>query len=89
MIAPLDYTNLLFAVFYGYFFFGETPPVSVWIGAPLVIAAGLIILWREYRLSQTRAAPVVVPNALAEGYREPAIPPGRQSDPATATSIHS
>jgi hypothetical protein len=30
-----------------------------------------------------------VPNALAEGYREPAIPPGRQSDPATATSIHS
>jgi len=70
MIAPLDYTNLLFAVIYGYLFFGETPYVSVWIGAPLVIAAGLIILWREYRASQARAAPVVVPNALAEGHRE-------------------
>src|SRR5262249_23669266 len=70
MIAPLDYTNLLFAVFYGYFFFGETPNVSVWIGAPLVIAAGLIILWREYRASLVRAAPVVVPNALAEAHRE-------------------
>ena len=89
MIAPLDYTNLLFAVVYGYVFFGETPHASVWIGAPLVIAAGLIILWREYRLAQTRAAPVVVPNALAEGHREPAIPPGKQSDPAAATGIHS
>jgi drug/metabolite transporter (DMT)-like permease len=85
-IAPLDYTNLLFAVCYGYFFFGETPHVSVWIGAPLVIAAGLIILWREYRLSQLRAAPVVVPNALAEGHREPAI---SRSDPGAAASIHS
>jgi drug/metabolite transporter (DMT)-like permease len=70
MIAPLDYTNLLFAVLYGYVFFGEAPHVSMWIGAPLVIAAGLIILWREYRASQVRAAPVVVPNALAEGHRE-------------------
>jgi drug/metabolite transporter (DMT)-like permease len=69
-IAPLDYANLLVAVVLGYVFFDETPHVSIWIGAPLVIAAGLIILWREYRLSQARAAPVVVPNAFAEGHRE-------------------
>jgi drug/metabolite transporter (DMT)-like permease len=69
-IAPLDYTNLLFAVTFGYVFFGETPHLSIWIGAPLVIAGGLIILWREYTSSRTRAAPVVVPNALAEGHRE-------------------
>lgn len=48
-IAPLDYGNLLLAVGYGYFVFGEAPGVSTWIGAPLVIAAGLLILWREYR----------------------------------------
>ncbi len=69
-IAPLDYTNLLFAVLLGYFFFGETPHVSVWIGAPLVIAAGLIILWREYTASRARSVPVVVPNTLAEPHRE-------------------
>ena len=69
-IAPLDYTNLLFAVAFGYFIFGEMPHVSIWVGAPLVIAAGLIILWREYSQSLARAAPVVVPNALAEGHRE-------------------
>ena len=89
MIAPLDYTNLLFAVLYGYFFFGESPHVSMWIGAPLVIAAGLIILWREYRLSRARAAPVVVPNALAEGHREPGVPAAGPSDPAPAAGIHS
>jgi len=58
-IAPLDYTNLLFAVAFGYYFFGEVPHWSMWIGAPLVIAAGLIILWREYRRYAVSPAPVV------------------------------
>lgn len=60
-IAPLDYTNLLFAVAFGYYLFGEVPHWSMWIGAPLVIAAGLIILWREYR--RYAAAEPVPPSA--------------------------
>lgn len=48
-IAPLDYGNLLLAVTLGYVFFDETPHLSIWLGAPLVIASGSIILWREYR----------------------------------------
>jgi drug/metabolite transporter (DMT)-like permease len=51
-IAPLEYTSLIVAVAIGYFIFGEIPHLSTWVGAPLVIIAGLIILWREYRLSQ-------------------------------------
>jgi drug/metabolite transporter (DMT)-like permease len=61
-IAPLDYTNLLLAVFFGWFFFDELPHVSTWIGAPLVVAAGAIILWREYRLALPRRVPAVTPN---------------------------
>jgi drug/metabolite transporter (DMT)-like permease len=61
-VAPLDYANLLLAVLYGYYFFDELPHPSTWIGAPLVIAAGAIILWREYRLAVPRAAPPVSPN---------------------------
>ena len=62
-IAPLDYANLLLAVLLGYVFFDETPHVSIWIGAPLVIAAGSIILWREYRRSAAPPVPLVAPNA--------------------------
>ena len=52
MIAPLDYTNMIMAVILGYVFFDEMPSLSVWIGAPLVVGAGLIILWREYDLKK-------------------------------------
>jgi len=58
-LAPLDYTNLLLAVALGYYFFAEVPHWSMWIGAPLVITAGLIILWREYRRYAAVPAPVV------------------------------
>jgi drug/metabolite transporter (DMT)-like permease len=61
-LAPLDYTNLLLAVALGLIFFDEVPHWSMWIGAPLVIAAGLIILWREYRRYAAVPAPVVPNN---------------------------
>jgi drug/metabolite transporter (DMT)-like permease len=51
-IAPLDYSNMIMAVTLGYLFFDEIPALSIWIGAPLVVGAGLIILWREYYLKR-------------------------------------
>lgn len=52
-LAPLDYTNMVMAVLLGYFFFGEVPGLSIWMGAPLIIAAGLVIFWREYTLHKS------------------------------------
>jgi drug/metabolite transporter (DMT)-like permease len=57
-LAPLDYSNLVLAAILGYAFFDEIPSLSVWIGAPLVIGAGLIILWREYYLKKQLSTPV-------------------------------
>jgi drug/metabolite transporter (DMT)-like permease len=51
-IAPLDYTNMIMSVLLGYLFFDEIPALSIWLGAPLVVGAGLIILWREYYLKK-------------------------------------
>ena len=48
LVAPLDYVNMLLAVAIGYYFFGEIPQFSTWLGAPLVIGSGAIIIWREY-----------------------------------------
>jgi drug/metabolite transporter (DMT)-like permease len=55
-IAPLDYTNMIMSVLLGYFLFEEIPSLSIWIGAPLVVGAGLIILWREYYLKKQLSA---------------------------------
>ena len=62
LVAPLDYVNMLIAVAMGFFLFGEIPHVATWIGAPLVIAAGGLILWREYTMfKRIRSAQRVVP----------------------------
>jgi drug/metabolite transporter (DMT)-like permease len=51
-IAPLEYTSMIMAVALGYLFFDEVPSRSIWIGAPLVIIAGSIVLWREHFLKK-------------------------------------
>jgi drug/metabolite transporter (DMT)-like permease len=56
-IAPLEYTSMIMAVSLGYLFFAETPTPSIWIGAPLVIAAGSIVLWREHFLKKQISPP--------------------------------
>ena len=39
----------------GAFVFAELPAAQVWIGGAIVIAAGLLILWRERKLGKDRA----------------------------------
>ncbi len=51
-LAPFWYAQLFFASFIGYFFFGEVPTGPMIAGAVLVIASGLLILWRESQLGK-------------------------------------
>lgn len=39
VFAVVDYTGLLWAAFYGYLFFAETPELRLWIGGGLIIGA--------------------------------------------------
>lgn len=50
LIMPMDYTSLLWAVLFGMWLFGEVPTPWISIGAPIIIASGLVIVWREHRL---------------------------------------
>ena len=50
VIAPFEYTSILLAVASGYWFFNEVPTNTVLVGVALVIAAGLIIIYRERQL---------------------------------------
>lgn len=46
-IIIIDYTSLLWAVGYGWLVFNTPPSSGLWLGAPLILAAGLVIAWRE------------------------------------------
>jgi drug/metabolite transporter (DMT)-like permease len=54
LLAPFDYTAIIWAAALGYFVFGELPMANVWIGTVFVVSAGLLILWREHRLKLAR-----------------------------------
>ena len=47
VVAPFDYTALVFATGFGYAIWGQIPDRFVWAGAAIVIASGLYILHRE------------------------------------------
>jgi drug/metabolite transporter (DMT)-like permease len=55
VLAPFDYTMMIWAASLGYFLFGDLPTAQVLIGASFVIGAGLLILWRERVLGRKRA----------------------------------
>lgn len=49
VVVPMDYSGLLWATLYGYLFFGVLPTSMTWLGAPIIVASGLYIVWREHR----------------------------------------
>jgi drug/metabolite transporter (DMT)-like permease len=52
VMAPIDYTRLVFAVAAGFVLFHEKPSVAVLIGAGVVVASTLFISWREHQVSR-------------------------------------
>lgn len=54
LVAPFSYTAMLYSVAIGYVWFGEVPEPVVLLGAAIVIAAGLFVIWREQRLGLDR-----------------------------------
>lgn len=47
VVAPFDYTAMLWALAFGFFVFGTFPSTSVLVGAALICASGLFIIHRE------------------------------------------
>lgn len=62
-LAPFDYVSMLFALLIGYFVFSEIPTAATLLGSAIVIAAGILIIYRERQLGLVRgkARPNVTP----------------------------
>ena len=61
IIAPFEYSSMLFAIVIGLIFFDEVPTLQMLVGASIVIAAGVLIILREryLRIQRGKARKVV------------------------------
>ena len=61
LIAPAQYLIILWAVFWGAAVWGEIPGTRELVGGSIIVAAGLVILYRERVRGSVRAAGTPVP----------------------------
>jgi Predicted membrane protein len=47
LLAPYNYTKLLWVTVFGYFVFGEVPSLEMWVGTVVIISAGFYVIYRE------------------------------------------
>ena len=59
VVAPMQYSQILWAVLYGALIFGETPTLSTGIGAAIIIASGIYVVFREDRTDTRTQRPVL------------------------------
>lgn len=61
VLAPFEYTALLWAALLGFLVWGDVPGSHVWIGSAILILSGLYIVYREAR--EARAHPAKAESA--------------------------
>jgi drug/metabolite transporter (DMT)-like permease len=74
IVAPMQYSQILWATAYGAFFFNEYPDIGTLIGSSIIIASGLYIVLRESR-STTSETPVLRTRSRPETGTSPRIGP--------------
>jgi drug/metabolite transporter (DMT)-like permease len=52
VVAAASYSSVVLSVIYGYFFWGEVPQPTAWLGGLLIIAGGLLLVRSRYRVSE-------------------------------------
>jgi drug/metabolite transporter (DMT)-like permease len=50
VVAPFEYTVMIFAVISGWVIWGDVPDEYVWTGAAIIVASGIYLIQREARL---------------------------------------
>lgn len=57
LLAPFEYSTLLWGVLFGYWFWSDLPAPTLWVGAAIIIGSGLAVVRRERRLALAAARP--------------------------------
>ncbi|NKB28941.1 MAG: EamA family transporter [Rhodobacteraceae bacterium] len=59
IVAPMQYSQIIWATGFGILFFNEVPDLPTAIGAGVIIASGLYIVFRESRPGRSQTTPVL------------------------------
>lgn len=73
VVAPMQYSQILWAAAYGFFFFDETPDLMTWVGAGIIIASGLYIVIRESVVGISENRPVLETRSRPETGTSPRV----------------
>ncbi len=57
LVAPFEYTVMIWAVMFGYLIWGDVPDLYVWTGAAVIVASGLYLIYREQKADAPAADP--------------------------------
>ena len=63
VLAPFEYTTMIYAVVFGFLIWGDVPDAPLFAGAAIVIGCGLYILHRERTLARQRRRALATPPA--------------------------
>ncbi|SHI68547.1 S-adenosylmethionine uptake transporter [Palleronia salina] len=90
VVAPMQYSQIIWAAIFGALLFGERPDTPTWIGAAIIIASGVYIVLRESLGGRSQTTPatayrhrtdnVAVPRiAMLLRNQANRVPPGYQA----------
>lgn len=66
IIAPMQYSQIIWASIYGYFFFDEKIDMNTAVGTGIIIASGMYIVLRESKAGNSANTPVLRSRSRAE-----------------------
>lgn len=73
IVAPMQYSQIIWAALFGYFLFDELPDLFTWVGAAIIIASGVYVVLRETLSGQSRNRPVTRARSRSETPATPSI----------------
>jgi drug/metabolite transporter (DMT)-like permease len=59
-VVAMDYISLLWSTIFGWWIWDHLPSTATWFGAPIIVASGLYIAWREHQLRLKSARDVTI-----------------------------
>ncbi|UUX49735.1 DMT family transporter [Nisaea acidiphila] len=60
IVAPFQYTILIWSALYGFFLFGDAPDIWTFVGGGVIVAAGLYVWLRERKIKDEPTGPTAL-----------------------------